>query len=561
MGVIGMVMQRNEGYGAALSHLLLSLSIGLAFGLFVMIFGSAIYRRFFHPLRKFPGPFLASWTDAYMAYFAWRGDRYMQLYKLHQKYGPVVRTGPNHLSFSSASALKTIYGYKSNVRKGKFYTAFPANKHAFNVHSAIDKQDHARKRRVMSHAFSDAAIKAMERYILSNVRTGCYVLADTITGGAKITDGQLVTEKKNNSWGTPVNVAEWCNYLTFDIMGDLAFGKSFDMLESPKNRFAADLVTMAAHRHLICGTHLALHRSHLDHLLFPNIAAGRARYLAYSKAELAERQALGSDSDRKDFFHYLLQARDPQTGQGFNTNELWGESNLLIIAGSDTTSSAMAATLHYLLHNPSKLEKAVTEVRRAFSNLEDIVSGSTLTSCTYLRACIDEGMRLAPPVPGYLPREVLAGGLDIDGYHVPEGTDVGVPHYVLHHNPAYFPKPYEYIPERWLVGEKLEGKNSSPSAHVIDEDDVHAAKSAFAPFSIGPRGCIGKGMAYHELTITLARLLWAFDLRLSAEKLPQRGLLVGRKPVVPEEYIQVDTFTSWKDGPLMEVRKRAEVSM
>jgi hypothetical protein len=67
----------------------------------------------------------------------------------------------------------------------------------------------------------------------------------------------------------------------------------------------------------------------LDKVLFPNIAAGRARYMAYSRAQLTGRTKMGDETDRRDFFHHLLNARDPNTGEGFTTMELWGESNLL----------------------------------------------------------------------------------------------------------------------------------------------------------------------------------------------------------------------------------------
>jgi hypothetical protein len=67
----------------------------------------------------------------------------------------------------------------------------------------------------------------------------------------------------------------------------------------------------------------------LDKVLFHRIAAGRAKYMAYSKSQLAERTNLGDDTDRRDFFYHLLKARDPESGQGFSTPELWGESNLL----------------------------------------------------------------------------------------------------------------------------------------------------------------------------------------------------------------------------------------
>lgn len=195
-----------------------------------------LYRLTLHPLARYPGPKLAAITDIYLTYYAYRGSRHLAFQLAHEKYGSHVRLGPNTLSCNTASALKTIYGFRANVRKADFYTAFPANKKTVNVHSSIDKAQHARKRRVMSHAFSDAAIKSLEKYILANVRTACRLL------------GEKQGEKE---WTATWNAADWCNWLVFDIMGDLVFGKAFGMLEGPKNRFAVELVGNAAHRHLI----------------------------------------------------------------------------------------------------------------------------------------------------------------------------------------------------------------------------------------------------------------------------------------------------------------------
>ncbi len=69
----------------------------------------------------------------------------------------------------------------------------------------------------------------------------------------------------------------------------------------------------------------------LDKVLFYKLVEGRARYMAYSRAQMTERTKLGDDTDRRDFFYYLLKARDPETGEGFSTPELWGESNLLYV--------------------------------------------------------------------------------------------------------------------------------------------------------------------------------------------------------------------------------------
>ncbi|KAK4442620.1 Isotrichodermin C-15 hydroxylase [Podospora aff. communis PSN243] len=494
-----------------------------------------VYRLFFHPLAKYPGPLLAKLTDAYMLYYAWRGDRHLEFWRLHEKYGRFVRFGPNSLSVNSNTALKEIYGFKANVRKAEFYDAFvhPAP----NTHNTRDKEVHARKRRVLSHAFSDSAVKEVERYILANIRTFCDAIGDL---------GRVIDEKKG--WTTPKDMADWCNWLAMDILGDLCFGKTYHMLDKPDNRYAVDLVGVAAQRHLICGTMPIIDKLGLDKILLRKIAAGRARYMAYSRAQLTERTALGDETDRRDFFYHLLKARDPETGQGFTTPELWGESNLLIIAGSDTTSTAMAATLFYLVRNPSALALVTEEIRAKFSNVEDIHQGPLLTSCTYLRACIDEAMRLSPSVGGLLPREVLPGGMTIDGESIPAGIVVGTPHYTIHHNPAYYPDPFAYIPERWIANEKS----------GVTEQHVAVAQSAFCPFSIGPRGCIGKGLAYIEMTITLARVLFLYDVR-RAQGIVDPG--EGRRDAEwgrhrEGEFQLVDTFTSLKEGPMVEFRRR-----
>ncbi|KAH7125665.1 cytochrome P450 [Dendryphion nanum] len=521
---------------------LLLLSTILGF-LFLWITTTILYRLTLHPLAKYPGPPLAKITDIYLAYYAYRGSRHLCYADAHTHYGPIVRIGPNSLSINTSTALKTIYGFRANVKKADFYTAFPANKKTVNVHSSIDKLQHARKRRVLSHAFSDAAIKSLERYILANVRTACRVVEES-------GERREMGEKEDKDGWTPMwNAANWCNWLVFDIMGDLVFGKAFGMLESERNRFAVELVGNAAHRHLICGTHLTIHNWHLDKILFHKIAAQRGQYMQYSKSQAMERTKAGLDVDRKDFFYYLLNAKDPETGKGFSMDELWGESNLLIIAGSDTTSTAMAGTLFYLAHNARVLAKVIKEIRETFADVEEIVTGPKLSGCTYLRACIDETMRMTPPVAGALPRQVLPGGIDIDGHHIPAGVDVGVPHYSIHHNELYYPRPFEYLPERWLA---------DPAANPLHVK-LPEAHAAFCPFSIGPRGCIGKGLAYVELTVTIARLLFLNDMRLAPGTSLGEGrgdLEVGRTRA--EEYQIEDRFASMKDGPMVQFRKRRD---
>ena len=227
-----------------------------------------------------------------------------------------------------------------------------------------------------------------------------------------------------------------------------------------------------------------------------------------------------------------------------------------IIAGSDTTSTAMAATLFYLVRHPHALKKVTEEIRAKFDDVEAICHGPALGSCTYLRACIDEAMRLSPSVGGILPREVLPGGITVEGENIPAGTVIGTPHYTIHHNDAYYPSPFDYVPERWLVGaiNPLSGRPTT-------EEEVALAQSAFCPFSIGPRGCIGKGLAYVEMTNTLARTMYLYDMRKAVGIVDpgegKPGNEWGRHR--PGEFQLVDTFTSAKNGPMVEFRKAERV--
>jgi cytochrome P450 len=188
------------------------------------------------------------------------------------------------------------------------------------------------------------------------------------------------------------------------------------------------------------------------------------------------------------------------------------------------------------VRNVIALAKATQEVRSKFSAKEDVRPGPDLTSCTYLRACIDEAMRLCPPIPAILPREVLPGGIIIDGHYFPSGTDIGVPPFAVMRNPLYYPDPLQYKPERWIEGESATAES------------IELTQSAFCPFSVGPRACIAKNLAYVELMVATSRVLWEFDVRA-----------VPKSRLGEDEDGNMafgDFFVTKMEGPLVQVRKR-----
>jgi len=160
----------------------------------------------------------------------------------------------------------------------------------------------------------------------------------------------------------------------------------------------------------------------------------------------------------------------------------------------------MANVLFHLLNSPETLRSLTTEIRSNFSDVSEIRIGQTLNNCKYLAACIDESLRLTSSVGGILIREVGIGGITIDGQFIPSGVDVGVPQHVVMRNPRYFDAPLEYRPQRWLPTEASAG-------------EIKDSRSAFCPFLMGPTGCPGKFWALVEMKITIAQLVFQYDLK------------------------------------------------
>ena len=158
----------------------------------------------------------------------------------------MVRTGPNTLSCNSNTALAEIYGYSKNVQKSDHYVIFRLYANRSNLHNTINKNEHAYKRRVLSQAFSDNALRAMEEKILSHIRIFCAKMG-ALDDGNK----QMSTEAKNSGWSSARNMSDWTNYLTFDVLGSLCFNESFNMLVDEKIRYLPPLIKSLSRRNSV----------------------------------------------------------------------------------------------------------------------------------------------------------------------------------------------------------------------------------------------------------------------------------------------------------------------
>ncbi|KAL6719213.1 hypothetical protein ACLMJK_003450 [Lecanora helva] len=218
------------------------------------------------------------------------------------------------------------------------------------------------------------------------------------------------------------------------------------------------------------------------------------------------------------------------------------------MAEAGSTSKTLSHALLYLARNSAAYDKITNEIRSTFPNLESIHQGTQLSSCQYLRACIDETLRLSTLTSSPEWRSVCSDGATIDGEQIPAGCEVAVDLYALHHNPVYFSDPDAFDPHRFMPKTSTSSPEPalkkpkfdffpssrantkfpvSPSSLSPDSfqgmyfpsKESSSAKDnpAFAPFGIGPRSCVGKGFVYLQISLTLARLIWSMEFRALEE--------------------------------------------
>lgn len=449
---------------------------------------------------------------------------------------------PDTLFIRNSEALHAIYSTKPSVMKSAHYRVLEAN--VASTFSLRGGHEHAWRRRLVSTALSEKARRGMDSRIAVHVRKFC----------------DIVFSKEAKTLGKPMDMSEWCSYLTFDLMADLVFSASYNLLGNERFRHMPHVIDKSNVRMsvLVYLPFIAWYK-YIDAFIFKEAAIARYRFMRFVIRAVRERadraigkwsqQSLDPCPPRNDIYSALAIAKDPDTGKGFSTQEMISESITLVVAGSDTTSTAISSTFFYLADNKHAYDKVTQEVREAFKNKpfgeEGVASGPELSDCAYLRACVDEALRMSPPNGAALTREVMAGGLNIGDHHLPAGTVVSVPVYAIHHDPRYFEEPFSYRPERWV------------------EDDgtgsIKRARSVFNPFSMGIRGCLGRSLAYHEILTTVATVLYFGDFQFAEGDLGK----VGRGSPQAEygrhrenEYQLCDHLSGQKNGPWLRFTRR-----
>ncbi|KDN68524.1 putative cytochrome P450 [Colletotrichum sublineola] len=492
-----------------------------------------IYNLFFHPLRRFPGPLAMRATRVTYSYRILRGKAPFDMLRLHQQYGDVVRIGPDELAFADPSAWKGIMGHRGASgakapvvfdKADSFYR--PVTVLPWNIITAPGPE-HAMMRRQWSHGFSDRSLREQETVIMKYVDLFIQRMREATKdcqGGRGGDDDETAAEEKGY-WRRPkqeqaVNLTLWYNYTTFDIVGDLTFGESFGCLEDRMLHPWIRTIFQTIRTGVTLQTtgHFSLLRRLVDVALKTRVVQKRMlQHFDMTMQKLSRRIELGErEGPRADLIEGLLKKRQ---GWSLSLEEINANASVVIIAGSETTATLLSGVTYLLLKNPDKVRKVVREVRAAFGREEEI-DFTSVNGLTYMLACLDEALRMYPPIPMGLPRSVPEGGATISGEFVPEKTTVSIHHWAMYRNEKNFKNPFKFHPERFLG----------------DPEYASDRREAFQPFHIGPRACLGRNLAYVEMRIILAKLLWNFDLALAEDS---------------EEWMEAQKiYTVWEKRPL-----------
>ncbi|TGJ80519.1 hypothetical protein E0Z10_g8247 [Xylaria hypoxylon] len=500
----------------------------------VFLIGRMGYRRYASPLRSIPGPFLASCTRLWKIRSTVSENTHWEHVDLHGKYGPVVRIGPNEVSFSSPQVARNILSAGKRFYKTDFYTVFPPPENP-DIFTEIREEVHAMKKKVANVPYSMAAMRQLSPFIDDTIEFLVSRMGGFCTDPATVTkEGPALSGKKPQ----PIlDLGDWLHYFAFDVLGEVAFGRSFGFLAAGVDKEnAIRTIDNSQKYNGIIGQipefDIFLRRNPICKYI-PALDPGNNLITRIAREEMAkrrpfavEREGKGAGGDgREDLMASLIKGhlKDPQK---FHEGDIFAVAHGAIFAGSDSTASTMQSFFWLTLTAPRVYATLKTEIDAAVATGTIPTSGNIewtqSQSLPYFQACLKESMRLRPAVGLNITRYAPApDGVEIDGRHYPAGTRLAVNGWVLHRNQAIFGPDADFFrPERWLE----------------DEENARVMERYMCQFGGGAHVCIGRNLALLEINKVCPRLLRDFDFQLVN---PTREIKAKATFFVVQEGLQV----------------------
>ncbi|GAW24070.1 hypothetical protein ANO14919_136500 [Xylariales sp. No.14919] len=441
-----------------------------------------IYRLYFHPLAKFPGPKLvaaSTWYETFVDLF--RHDFPERLARMHEQYGPIVRVSPKEIHISDANFVTTVFATAAKHRtdiippKGLGMDDSIGSTPGHDIHAVrrkpLDKYL-SRQNVVRLQSIIHEEIRALERKMLEAQSTGVPVRLD-------------------------------CAFTAFtgDIVGHIACGESPQLLEGKDFtpewytmiRGAAKIIPLLRHFPQV-GLITQCVPAWLVQAIIPNTTGFRILQLLGEQRVNRIRQEIEKEKkghveseENGSMFHHLLRSDIPESEK--NPARLAAEAVSFLGAGTYPTAATLILTAYYILAKPEIEERLRQELKGVMANFDDEVPNWVdVEQVEYLGACIKEGLRILR-LFRRKGRISIDKDLQYKQWTIPKNTPVSMSPFSMHIDPEVFPDPFVFNPDRWL------GKNY----------DARMDRN-LNPFLQGSRICIGMHVAWAQMYLIIATL-------------------------------------------------------
>lgn len=470
----------------------------VALGVVSVVIGIAILlrARSWLRLRHIPGPPFAGFSELWLLQKTLGGRCHLDTAEACEKYGPLVRIGPNHLVTNDPEVLRKMAAVRSPYRRSIWYEGMRLEPDYANVISERDENRHNDLRTKMAAGYSGKENENLEQAIDANV--------------AKFI--QLLESKYVSTSTTykPVDFAPKTQFFTLDVISDIALGKSLGNLEADEDCYSYIKTTEETFPMIVLLgafpwlANVFFSRPMKSLLPSDTDTVGMGKLMGIAK-EAAEERFGPDKKTKKDMIGSFIR-------HGLTERETRGEILLQFIAGSDTSALAIRATLLYILTNSHVQKTLLKEISEA--SISSPITDAEARKLPYLQAVIKEGLRIFPPVTGIMFKEVPAGGDTIKGFYVPGGTGIGWSSFGLMRNVEVWGHDAKlFRPERWFEGTAEEIKKKEIEVEMV--------------FGYGKYQCLGKNVAYLELNKIFVELLRNFEFTIVNPSEPWKSFNAG----------------------------------
>ncbi|KAH8887290.1 pisatin demethylase [Thozetella sp. PMI_491] len=474
-----------------------ALRVGAAVVLLFVLWSAASTVRQYYRLRHIKGPAGSGISKWWQIRKITSGRTQLDLYEVCQKYGELARIAPDELLTSDPDLIKHMTGARSQYKRSYWYYAMRFNPARDNVLSMIDDEQHRILRAKMSHGYSGKEVENLESTVDKNVSALVRLI------------------QKYASEKTAFDLGRKAQFFTMDTISNIAFGDAFGFVESDSDLYDYCKIFAEQMPVIIFTTIYPWLVNVLQWPIVKSLLPSEKDLIGFGKVlgiakDVTNKRYAPDAKPQKDMLGSFM-------AHGLTKDEAESETLLQILAGSDTTATAVRATLLYLMTNPRVSNKLLAEINASLGSLSsdrEIITDAKARDMPYLQAVIKEGLRLYPPIVGLQSKEVPPGGDTWKGVYLPGGTKIGYCYWgMMRREDIWGHDADEFRPERWLEAspEKL--------ARMQVVSDL--------TFGNGKWSCLGKNVAIMELNKVFVELLRRFDLVLVDPTNPWTSINAG----------------------------------